>query len=67
MKQHLCSNEKIAAENQPTEINIKAYREEVFLIVLLKTVLENLNQIKITIRQILIFLYLVYGKNTGGF
>ena len=46
MKPHLYSNDWISAENQATEINLKTYREEVFLIVFLKTVLENLNLVK---------------------
>ena len=46
MRQDLYSNECISAENQSTEINLKSYRGEVFLIVLLKTVFENLDQLK---------------------
>ena len=46
MKQDLYSNEWISAENQSTEINLKAYKEEVYLIVSLKTVFENLNVVK---------------------
>ena len=45
------------AENQSTEINLKAYRGEVFFIVSLKTVFENLYLVK---------RYSVYRKNTGG-
>ena len=36
----------MSAENQSTEIGLKTYREEVFLIVSLKTVFENLNLVK---------------------
>ena len=61
----LVLNEWMSVENQSTEIGLKTYREEVFLIVSLKTVSENLNQQKVTIRQIRMLLYLVYGKNTG--
>ena len=43
MKQGLYSNEWISAEIQSAEISPKAYREEVFLIVLLKILFENLN------------------------
>ena len=43
MKQGLFSNEWISAEIQSAEISPKAYREEVFLIVLLKILFENLN------------------------
>ena len=43
MKRGLYANEGISAENQSTENSLKAYREEVFLIVLLKTEFENLN------------------------
>ena len=46
MKQTLYSNECISAEKQPTEFNIKSYRNEVFLIISLKTVFENLNLVK---------------------
>ena len=46
MKQDLNANEWISAENPSTEINLKAYREEVILIVLLKTVFENINPVK---------------------
>ena len=46
MKQDLYSNEWISAENQSAEINPKAYREEVFLVILLKTLFENLNLVK---------------------
>ena len=41
MKQGLYSNEWMSAESQSTEINDKAYREEVLSIVLLKTMFEN--------------------------
>ena len=46
MKQGLCLNEWISVESQSTEISLKLDREEVFLIVSLKTVVENLNQLK---------------------
>ena len=46
MKQGLYANECFLAENQSTEINLKAYREELFLIVSLKTVFEILNLVK---------------------
>ena len=46
MKQGLYSNEWISAEIQSAEINPQAYREEVFLIVLLKPLFENLNLAK---------------------
>ena len=46
MKQGLYSNEWISAENWSTEIRLKAYRKEVFLIVSLKTEFENLNLVK---------------------
>ena len=38
--------EWISAENQSTKISLKSYREEVFLIVSLKTVFETLNLVK---------------------
>ena len=40
------SDKWISAENQSTEINLKAYREEVYLSVSLKTGFENLNLVK---------------------
>ena len=44
MKQDRDSNEWVPAVNLSTEINLKAYREEVFfLIISLKTVFENFN------------------------
>ena len=46
MKRDMYSNEWISAENKSTEINLQVYREEVFLIVSLKTVFENLNLVK---------------------
>ena len=46
MKQGLYKNEWISAEIQSAEINPKAYREEVILIVSLKTLFENLNLVK---------------------
>ena len=46
MKQTLYSNECISAEKQSTEFNLKSYREEVILIISLKTVFENLNLVK---------------------
>ena len=46
MKQTLYLNACISAEKQSTEFNLKSYREEVFLIILLKTVFENLNPVK---------------------
>ena len=36
----------MSAENQSTEIGLKTYREDVFLIISLKTVFENLNLVK---------------------
>ena len=41
VKQDLYSNECISAEKQSTEINLEAYREEVFFIVMLKTVFKD--------------------------
>ena len=46
MKQGLYSNEWISVKIQPAEINPKAYRVEVVLIVSLKTLVENFNLIK---------------------
>ena len=46
MKEDLYSNEWISAENQSTEIILQTHREEVFLIVSLKSVFENLNHVK---------------------
>ena len=46
MKKDLYSNEWISDENQSTEIILQAHREEVFLIVSLKTVFEHLNLVK---------------------
>ena len=46
MKQDLYSNEWISAVNLSTEINLKAYREEVFLIISLKNVFEIFNLVK---------------------
>ena len=46
MKQDLYSYEWISAENQSAEINPKAYRQEVFLVISLKTLFENLNLLK---------------------
>ena len=46
MKKDLYSNEWFSDENQSTEIILQAHREEVFLIVSLKTVFENLNLVK---------------------
>ena len=46
MKRDLYSTEWISAENQSTEINLQAYREEIFLTVSLKTVFENFNLVK---------------------
>ena len=43
MKQGLYSNEWISTEIQSAEINPQAYREEVFLIVSLKILFENLH------------------------
>ena len=62
MKQGLYSNEWISTEIQSAEINPQAYREEVCLIVSLKTLFENLHLVKVTIRQIRLILYFVYGK-----
>ena len=36
----------MSAENQPTETGLKTYREDVFLIISLKTVFENLHLVK---------------------
>ena len=36
----------MSAENQSTEIGLKTYREDVFLIISLKTVFENLHLVK---------------------
>ena len=67
MKQGLYSKKWISAEIKSAEINSNAHKEEVFLIVSLKTLFENLNRVKtITIRQIQLFVYLIYGKNTSG-
>ena len=60
------SYEWISAENLSTEINLQAYSEEVFLIMLLKTVFENFNLVKSNNKTNPNDLYLVYGKNTGG-
>ena len=63
MKQDLYTSTWISAENQSAEINLRANREEVFLIVLLKTVFENLNTVKgydYTNSNVFV---LVYGKN----
>ena len=46
MKQTLYSNECIPAENLSTKFNLKSDREEVFLIISLKTVFNNLNIVK---------------------
>ena len=46
MKPDLYSNAWISAENPLTEINLKAHREDVVLIVSLKTVFENLSTVK---------------------
>ena len=46
MKQGLYANEWISAEIQSAEINPKTYREEIFFIVSLKTLFENLNLVK---------------------
>ena len=46
MKQGLYSNEWISTEIQAAEIKPKAYREQVFLIVSLKTLIKKLNQVK---------------------
>ena len=46
MKQGLYSNGWISAEIQSAEINPKAYREEVSLVVSLKTLFEKLNPVK---------------------
>ena len=40
------SNGWLSAENQSAEIYPQAYKEEVFLIVSLKTLFENLNVVK---------------------
>ena len=66
MRQDLYSNECISAENRSTETNLYAYREEVFIIVSLKTLFENLNLVKSYDKTNPNVLYLVYGKNTGG-
>ena len=44
--QTLYSNDCISAEKQSTEFNLKSYKEEVFWIISLKTVFENLNIVK---------------------
>ena len=46
MKQDLYSNEWISTEIQSAEINPQAYRGEVFLIVSLKTLFQNLHPVK---------------------
>ena len=46
MNQGLYANEWISADIQSAEINPKAYREEIFFIVSLKTLFENLNLVK---------------------
>ena len=56
----------MSAEKQSTEIGLKTYREDVFLIISLKTVFENLHLVKSYNKTNLNVLYLVYGKNTGG-
>ena len=48
MTRELYSIEWISAENRSTEINLQAYREEVFFIVSPKTVFENFNLVKST-------------------
>ena len=52
MNQDLYSNVWISAETRSTEINLKAYREEVFLIVSPKTVFENLKLVESYDKQI---------------
>ena len=63
MKQTLHSNECISAEKQSAEFNLKSYREEVFFIISLKTVFENLNLVKSYDEINPNVLYLIYGKN----
>ena len=46
MKQYLYSNEWTSAKNQSSEINHKAQKEVVFLIISLKTVFKNVNLVK---------------------
>ena len=65
MKQDLDSNEWISAENPSTEINLKAYGEQVLLIVLLKTVFENLNLAKSYYKTNPIVVVFSPWENTG--
>ena len=46
--------------------NTKSYREELFFIISLKTVFENLNLVKRDNKTNLNILYLVYWTNIGG-
>ena len=46
MKKDMYSNEWISAEIESAEIDPKAHREKVFMIVLLKTLFENFNVVK---------------------
>ena len=60
------SNVWISVESQSTEINLQAYRQEVFFIVSPKTVFENLNLVKSydkTNPDVFVFSLI---KNTGG-
>ena len=67
MKQGLCLNEWISVESQSTEISLKSDREEVFLMVSLKTVVENLNPVKSYDKtNPTAFVYSLWEKNTGG-
>ena len=67
MNQDLYSNEWISAENQSTEINLEAYREEVFLIVSLKIEFENLNLVKSYDKTSLnVFVYSLWKKYRWG-
>ena len=66
MQQGLYSNEWISAENQSTEISLKVYREEVFLVVSLKTEFENLNLVKSYDKtNPSVFVFSLW-ENTGG-
>ena len=67
MKQGLYSNEWISTEIQSAEINPQAYRGEVFLIVSLKTLFENLHLIeRYDKSNPTDFVFSLWEKNTGG-
>ena len=53
-------NECISVEKQSTEFNLKSYREEIFFIISKKTVLENINLVKIYDKTNPIFFF-VFG------